>query len=74
MFGTADALLVIMSQATQTFEILLGKNNEMTTIRDTKEGMLKMLAERGLMAVKRGYTTWVVYENKMRCGSVQELS
>ncbi len=56
----------------KTYEILLGK--DLMTIRDTKEGLIKMLNGRGLTAVKRGYTTWVVYENKMRCGSVQELS
>ncbi len=55
-----------------TYEILLGKTN--TTIRATRQSMLEMLNGRGLTAVKRGYTTWVVYEDGKRCGSVQELS
>lgn len=60
--------------AKRTYEILLGKDK--WTTRETRESMLAMLANRGgLKAVKRGYTTWVVYgANGMRCGSVQELS
>lgn len=54
-----------------TFEIVLG--NDKMTIRDTEEGMVTMLNNRNLVAVKRGYTTWVVYENGKRCGSVDEI-
>lgn len=60
-----------MANKNKTFEVLLGK--DLMTIRDTKDGMLKLLTGRNLSAVKRGYTTWVVYENGTRCGSVQEL-
>jgi len=57
---------------TTTFEILLGKDK--WTTRETKESLLTMLAKRGMKAVKRGYTTWVVYgADKMRCGSIQEI-
>jgi len=56
----------------KTYEILIGKDK--WTTRETRETLLAMFAKRGLVAVKRGYTTWVVYENGTRCGSVQELS
>ncbi len=55
-----------------TFEILLGTDK--WTTRETSESVLAMLAKRGLKAVKRGYTTWVVYgDDGMRIGSMQEL-
>ena len=63
----------MINAANRTYEILLGFKRETTTIRDTRDGLLKMLNARGLTAVKRGYTTWVVYENGVRCGSVQEI-
>jgi hypothetical protein len=59
-----------MSQ-NRTFEIVTGTDK--WTTRETRESVLAMLANRGLKAVKRGYTTWVIYENGKRCGSMQEI-
>jgi hypothetical protein len=53
-----------------TFEIQIGSDS--WTTRETQESVLAMLAKRGLTAVKRGYTTWCVYENGTRVGLMDD--
>lgn len=58
-----------------TYEIVLGKTSpyEKWSTRETRESVLEMLAARGLNPVKKGYTTWALYEKGARVGSVREV-
>ena len=57
--------------ATKTFEILLASDK--WTTRETRGSVLEMLNKRGVSAVKRGYTTWALFEGSKRVGSMQEI-
>ena len=62
------------NSANKTFEIAL-KNSATFTLRATVEGVLEYLrpGHGELKAVKRGYTTWRLYQNGLDIGSFQDL-
>jgi hypothetical protein len=66
--GTVHAITPDMNT---NFEIVIGSDK--WTTRETLDSVRTMLSIRGLNAVKRGYTTWALYEGGKRVGSMCEL-
>jgi hypothetical protein len=71
---TYARITLLMNNALHTFEILLGKDK--TTIRATLADARAYVCNGhdGRNMVKRGFTTYRIYDGKKEVGSMQALS